>query len=98
MRLSLFSANSERLLRMIELSMMVYRGVGNTVIVAGDFNAHFRCRKTDIRTTGKPCAFGDSFNLVMFNTSMVLTFFTRGHGLIVDITMMSESASDRLLN
>lgn len=99
-RPSLSSADYERLLEMIESSVMPYRGVCITVIVAGDFKAHSSVwvdRHTDNRGASL-CALGNSLGLVVSNRGRVPAFFARGRRSIVDTMMVSKSASERLRN
>lgn len=98
-RPSLAEPDFERLLNSIELSVMTYQGRCNTVIVAGDFNAHSsvwddRCMDNRGVSSG---TLGDSLGLMVSNTGEVPTFFGKSRGSMIDITIVSESFAERLL-
>jgi len=68
------------------------------VIVTGDFYAHFAAYgecSNDFRGEGL-CTLSDSLGLTVANFRRKQTFFMRGRGSIVDVTLVSEAASGRL--
>ena len=94
----LSAAEFERFLFNIMVSVAACRGRGLDVIVAGDFNAHSAAwgdRTNDVRGESL-CALAASLGLAIANVGREPTFFLRGRGSIVDVTLVSESASGRL--
>lgn len=94
---SLSSVGFYRLLRNIEASAAEHRETGINIIVAGDFNAHSTVWgdvRTDLRRESQ-CALTAFLELAFVNTGREPTFFLRGKGSVVELTLMSETSSGR---
>ncbi|XP_060881175.1 uncharacterized protein LOC132952769 [Metopolophium dirhodum] len=95
---ALSAAEFQQFLGRLEASVRSHHGVGLDLIVGGDFNARSASwgdRLTEARGDDL-AAFAGSLGLIVLNRGRELTFFGRGQGSCVDVTLASESAAGKI--